>query len=90
VHYAGAQGVSPKARSKEEAARLAASLAEKGREDFAEAVKEGDEGSAKKAGKMYRGILEPSVEQAVFKLGKGEVSEPIDTPRGFWVVKRLK
>jgi len=34
-------------------------------------------------------VLEPSVEYAVFRLKKGEVSDvPIDTPRGFWVVKR--
>lgn len=90
VQYKGAQGASPKTRAKKAAIRLATELSELAAEDFAAAVKQGDPGSVKNAGRMYRGILEPGPELALFKLKKGEVSPPIDTPRGFWVVKRLK
>ncbi len=90
VQYKGAQGASPKTRTKKAAKQLATELSELAAEDFAAAVKKGDPGSTKNAGRMYRGILEPGPELALFKLEKGEVSPPIDTPRGFWVVKRLK
>ena len=90
VQYKGAQGASPKTRSKNAAKQLATELAELAAEDFAAAVEKGDTGSAKDAGRMYRGILEPGPELALFKLEKGEISPPIDTPRGFWVGQRLK
>jgi hypothetical protein len=39
---------------------------------------------------MPRGMLEPYIEYILFSLPKGAVcSEPIDTPRGYWIVKRL-
>jgi hypothetical protein len=90
IQYAGAQGAPRKARSKASALGLAMEVSKLGREDFAAAVAKGDPGSSVNAGRMYRGILEPAAEYAMFKLGKGDVSEPVDTPRGFWVVKRLE
>jgi hypothetical protein len=39
---------------------------------------------------MHRGILEPAVEYLLFTLPKGTVyAEPIDTPRGYWIVRRI-
>ena len=54
-------------------------------------VKEYLDASVANAGKVARGILEPSVEYQLFTLNKGDVaSEPLDTPRGFWVVRRVE
>jgi hypothetical protein len=34
-------------------------------------------------------VLEPVVEYLLFTLPKGEVyPEPIDTPRGYWIIRR--
>ncbi len=90
IQFAGAQGAAPGTRSKADALKLAEELAVAAREDFAAAVKRGDAGSTVDAGKMFRGILEPSVEYAVFSLEKEAVSEPVETPRGFWIVRRVK
>lgn len=89
VQYRGAQGASREARSKNEALALAQELARQGAEDFEAAVKRGDEGSTANAGRMYRGILEAELEYALFKLDEGALTEPVDTPRGYWVAKRL-
>jgi len=49
------------------------------------------EGMVPAALAIPRGVLEPSVEYAVFTLAPGELAaEPLDTPRGFWVVRRLR
>ena len=51
----------------------------------------GDPGSMANAGSMRRGILEPNVEHALFTLEKGAVfSEPVETPRGYWVMRRIR
>ena len=89
VKYAGAQGAKADVRSRAEARKLADELAVIAREDFAAAVKKGDSGSVENAGRMFRGILEKAPEYALFNLEEGGVSEPVDTPRGFWIVKRL-
>lgn len=87
--YAGAQLAPAKARSKDEARALAAAIVPDARKDFAAAVKKGDRGSTANAGQMPRGVLEPSLEQVLFSLEKGQVHpEPIDTPRGYWVMRR--
>jgi hypothetical protein len=39
---------------------------------------------------MFRGILEPAPEYVLFMLEKDQVSDPVDTPRGLWIVKRLE
>lgn len=89
--YRGAQAPPASERSRDAALELARQAAGKANEDFDAAVKMGDQGSDSNVGWMKRGILEPAVEYAVFTLKKGQVTErPIDTPRGFWVVKRIR
>ena len=79
----------PSAR-KSKAEKLAAELAITAKSDFEAAVKKGDAGSTDDAGRMFRGILEPAPEYMLFSLQKGQVSDPVDTPRGFWIVKRIE
>ena len=89
--YKGAQGAPSDARSKQAAltkAEQALALAQK---DFDEAVKLGDPGSQANAGSIPRGVLEPLIEHTVFLLDPASVHPlPLDTPRGFWIVRRLK
>lgn len=89
--YKGTQGSSDSSRSREAALALAQEAAKIGQEDFASAVKKGDRGSNENIGWLDQRVLERAVEYAVFSLEKGEISKtPIDTPRGFWVAKRLR
>jgi len=89
--YKGAQGPPASTRTREEALSLAKKAQIKGEEQFSAAVKMGDRGSAENIGWMKRGVLEPAVEYALFTVDKGKLSkEPIDTPRGFWVVRRIR
>jgi len=89
--YQGAQGASDSTRSKQQAQALADKAIKTAKTDFAAAVQQGDRGSSENIGWMGRRILERSVEYAVFTLEKGATStQAIDTPRGFWVVKRLR
>ncbi|WP_394838946.1 peptidyl-prolyl cis-trans isomerase [Pendulispora rubella] len=89
VTYEGAQGAPAKARSKAEAKELAAKLAAEAKTDFHAAVSHGDSGSADDLGRIPRGTLELAPEYVLFTMPSGQTSEPIDTPRGFWIVKRL-
>lgn len=89
--YKGAQGASASSRSKEQAVILAKKAIETAKSNFEEAVKQGDQGSFDNIGWISQNILERSVEYAVFNLEKGALApEPVDTPRGLWVVKRLR
>jgi parvulin-like peptidyl-prolyl isomerase len=89
--YQGVQFAPPGARSKEEALEKAKAVVEEATKDFAEAVKKGDRGSTADAGRIPRGVLEPELELVLFTLEKGKVhAEPIDTPRGYWVVRRVQ
>jgi hypothetical protein len=90
VTYRGAQGAPASARSRDAALELAKTLAADARADFAAAVAKGDKGSIANAGKIPRGVLEPAPEYVLFSLAKGDVSEPVDTPRGFWIVQRIE
>lgn len=54
------------------------------------AVKGGDSGSAEDIGRIPRGVLERTTEAVVFSLDKDGVREPLETPRGYWVVKRFE
>ena len=66
-------------------------MLDEARANFAAAAAQGDSGSTADAGRLPRGVLEPAVEYALFTLQPGGVSaEPIDTPRGYWIVKRLQ
>jgi len=89
VQYRGAELAAAGTRSKSEALVLARTLAEAASTDFKAQVHRGDSGSMEDAGRIQRGVLEPAVEYALFMLPRGGVSEPIDTPRGFWIVRRI-
>lgn len=87
--YQGAQGAPRDARSKEEAKKKATETLELAQKDFAAAVAKGDRGSTTDAGRLPRGVIEPPIEYVLFTLEKGKVHpEPIDTPKGYWVVRR--
>ena len=87
--YRGAQGAASDARSKEEAKKRATEALELAQKDFAAAVAKGDRGSTTDAGRLPRGVIEPPIEYVLFMLEKGKVHpEPIDTPKGYWVVRR--
>jgi ADP-ribose pyrophosphatase YjhB (NUDIX family) len=90
IQYAEAQGAPPGTRNRADAEKLASELVARAKTDFKAAVEKGDPGSTPNAGRMFRGVLEPAPEYVLFKLEKGEVSEPVDTPRGFWIVKRIE
>jgi hypothetical protein len=80
----------PATRSKAEALQLAARLATTAEQDFHAAVQQGDAGSSDDVGRVKLGILEPAAEYVLFSAHVGSVAGPVDTPRGFWVVKRLE
>ena len=90
VQYRGAQGAPPTARPRDEALTLAKQLAEEAKTDFKAALQKGDKGSVENAGRMPRGMLEPAPEYVLFSLAKGAVSEPVDTPRGYWIMQRIE
>jgi hypothetical protein len=90
VVYRGAQGAPPTARTREQALELAKQIAADAKTDFKAAVAKGDKGSSDNMGHIGRGYLEPAPEFVLFSLGKGEVSEPVDTPRGFWIIRRIE
>jgi hypothetical protein len=88
--YQGAQFAAAGSRSKEQAKQKALAAVEEAKRDFSAAVAKGDHGSTSNAGRMPRGMLEPAAEYTLFTLGKGEVSAaPVDTPRGYWIVRRV-
>jgi hypothetical protein len=90
VQYRGAEGAPASARSKDDASGLARTLAESAKADFKGTVSKGDPGSMDDAGRMPRGVLERTVEYTLFTLSPGTVSDPIDTPRGFWILRRIE
>lgn len=90
VQYAGAEGAPSTARPRNDASELAAKLAAEAKNDFHAAVRGGDDGSTDDAGRIQRGVLELGIEYFLFTLPVGQTSEPIDTPRGFWITKRLE
>jgi hypothetical protein len=90
IQYRGAQMASPVARSKDEARAMAHALADAAKVDWKAQVPKGDPGSMEDAGRIPRGILEPAAEYALFTMTPGSVSEPIDTPRGFWIARRIE
>ena len=90
VSYAGAEDAPRGARSKKDALELAEKLAAQAKTDFHAAVRRGDDGSMDDVGSMQRGYIEPAPEYELFTLPVGGVSDPVDTPRGFWIIKRIQ
>lgn len=90
VRYQGAELAPKDARPKAEALQLAQKLAADAKTDFKGAVQRGDNGSSDDIGSISRGILEPAPEYVLFSLPVGGVSDVVDTPRGFWIVKRIE
>ncbi len=94
VSFAGTQpsagGGRPSKRTKPEARALADGLVQTAREDFHAAVQQGDVGSSDDVGRVKIGILEPAPEYILFTLPVGNVGGPVETPRGYWIVKRLE
>jgi hypothetical protein len=94
VSYAGSQpspaGGRTPTRSREDAKALAEKLLGTAQQDFHAAVQQGDAGSSDDIGHIKLGILEPAPEYVLFTLPEGGVGGPIETPRGFWIVKRLE
>lgn len=89
VQYRGAEQAPGNALTKDAALAKANGLVAEARQSFDEAVKKGDRGSTADAGTMPRGVLEPTLEYALFTLKKGEVyGSPLDTARGFWILRR--
>ena len=87
--YKGAQSAPKSAPSRREARERAEKLIELAQKDFDDAVKHGDPGSTADAGHIPRGVLEPAAQYILFTLPKRHVYEkPIDTPRGYWIVRR--
>jgi hypothetical protein len=87
--YQGAQFAGSDARPKEAARTKANEVLELAKHDFVAAVAKGDRGSTSDAGRIPRGVLEPPIEYVLFMLNKGTVNPTvIDTPRGFWIVRR--
>ena len=89
VQFAGAQRAPASARTKSAAFEAAQHLAADAKTDFHGAVQRGDSGSIDDLGRIAKGILEPNIESAVFALPSGGVSEVLEAPTGFWIVKRL-
>ncbi len=90
VMYKGAQGAPASARTRDEALVIAKQLAEEAKADFKATVQKGDKGSMENAGRMPRGMLELAPESVLFALAKGAVSDPVETPRGFWIMQRIE
>jgi hypothetical protein len=87
--YQGAQFADNSARPKEQSRQKAEATLELAKHDFAAAVSKGDRGSTADAGRIPRGVLEPPIEYLLFTLDKRTVYPAvIDTPRGFWIVRR--
>lgn len=89
--YEGAQGVPGALRSREQALELARNAIRGAQGQFSQILSKADPGSREDVGWIRRGVLERRVERAVFLLEKGTTAkEPIDTPRGYWVVQRVQ
>ncbi|MEO6601566.1 MAG: hypothetical protein ABIQ16_16950 [Polyangiaceae bacterium] len=87
--YQGSQFAGSESRTKDQARQKAEEALELAKHDFAGAVSKGDRGSTTDAGRIQRGVLEPPIEYVLFMLDKRTLNPTvIDTPRGFWIVRR--
>jgi hypothetical protein len=90
VQFAGAEGASSSARAKPDALKHALELADQAKTDWKGAVKAGDVGSSDDIGRIPRGVLDHNTELVVFSLEKDGISEPLETPKGYWIVRRVE
>ncbi len=77
-------------RSKAMAKALADKSLQVAGTDFAAAVKAGDPDSDADYGTFAPHSFDPDVESAIVAIPPGQVGGPIETSRGYWVVKRIK
>jgi len=89
VRYRGAQLAPLDSIPRDAALARANQLSALAKTDFAAAVRAGDPGSAADIGRVQRGLLEPGLQYVLFTMAPGAVSEVLDTPRGFWIVRRI-
>ncbi|MDD5623905.1 MAG: protein translocase subunit SecD, partial [Candidatus Peribacteraceae bacterium] len=94
IAYKGASSVEASVtRSKEEALALANEVKAKldAGGNFEELARQYSDGpSAKEAGRLGtfgRGTMVPAFEEAAFKLGLGEISDPVETAFGFHIIR---
>ncbi|MBI2394054.1 MAG: hypothetical protein HYV09_31070 [Deltaproteobacteria bacterium] len=90
VRYQGAQLATFDEPPRDQALARAQQLAALAKTDFAAAAKAGDTGSATDIGRVERGLLEPGTQYVLFTLPIGATSEVLDTPRGFWIARRIR
>ncbi len=87
--YRGAELAPANAPSRTEAYERATRVLEVAKTDFAAAVRQGDPASAMDLGEVPRGVLEPLPEYVLFTLKPNSTYDMVlDTPRGFWIVRR--
>jgi hypothetical protein len=90
VQFAGAEGAPSSARAKPDALKHALELAEQAKTDWKGAVRAGDVGSSDDIGRIPRGVLDHNTELVVFSLEKDGIGEPLETPKGYWIVRRVE
>jgi hypothetical protein len=87
--YRGAEFASTNAPSRTDAYERALRVLDVAKTDFAAAVRKGDPGSATDLGEVPRGVLEPATEYVLFTMKPNTICDRVlDTPRGFWIVRR--
>ena len=96
IAYKGAERSEAK-RTKAEAKALAGEVLAKARgdgADFAGLAKKHSDGPSKEKGGdlgiFKKGAMAPAFEEAAFKLKVGEISDVVETPFGFHIIKRTK
>lgn len=89
--YQGAELAPNVAPTRAEAQQRAEATLELAKKDFARAVRKGDRGSAADLGEIPRGVLEPQIEYTLFTMKPNSVHDGVlDTPRGYWIVRRIR